>query len=85
MTEREPPHYTAEHVRAALADDPRVSDLGIRVKIVDRKIFLSGAVATPARQAIVESIVRELLPDHEIHNEVSVQEIVEPQRPERVR
>ena len=82
---REPPHYTAEHVRAVLAADPRVNDIGIQVKILDRRVILSGVVATEARQAIVETIVRELLPGHEIDNEVSVQAIVEPPRPERMR
>jgi osmotically-inducible protein OsmY len=83
--QREPPHYVAERVRAALAADPRLNDLGIQVKIIDRKIILSGAVATQERQAMVETIVRELLPDHDIQNEVGILEIVDPPAPERVR
>jgi osmotically-inducible protein OsmY len=82
---REPPHYVAERVRAALAADPRLNDLGIQVKIIERKVILSGAVATHERQSMAETIVRELLPDHEIQNEVGVLEIVDPPAPERMR
>ena len=69
------PQYVAEHVRAALASDPGVSELGVKVRIIEKKIFLSGSVATAARQARIGEIVREMLPDYEVRNEVAVEEI----------
>ncbi len=68
----QPKQYVIGQVQEALAHDPRLGELDIQVKVVGRKVFLSGAVATAARCAAVTEVVRELLPDHEIHNEVVV-------------
>jgi hypothetical protein len=68
----EPKQYLIGRVQEALAHDPRLGELDIQVKVVDRKVFLSGAVATEARCGAVAEVVTELLPDYEIHNEVVV-------------
>ena len=81
----DPPQYVAERIRSALASDKRVSELGINVKIVGDRVQLAGVVATPDRRALVEQIVRELLPDHDVQNDVVVQEMAESQRAERLR
>jgi osmotically-inducible protein OsmY len=81
----DPPQYVAERIRTALASDRRVSEIGIAVKIVADRVQLSGAVATPDRRALVEQIVRELMPEHDVQNDIVVQEMAEPQRSERVR
>jgi osmotically-inducible protein OsmY len=81
----DPPQYVAEHIRTALASDRRVSELGIGVKIVGNRVQLSGAVATPDRRALVAEIVHQLLPDHEVQNDIVVQEIAEANRAERLR
>ena len=72
MDEREPPHYKVEHVRAALAEDPRVMELGIDVKIRGEMVFLSGAVSSQARHDAVGDVVAEILPGYEIHNDTSI-------------
>ncbi len=69
------PQYVAERVRAALAKDPAVNELGVRVRIVEKKIFLTGIVATAERQTRIGVIVREMLPDYDVRNEVTVEEI----------
>ena len=69
------PQYVAERVRAALIADPGVNELGVRVMIVEKKLFLTGNVATPERQARIGEIVRSMLPDYDVHNEVTVDEI----------
>ena len=46
--------------------------LDIRVRIVGRKVFLSGTIATDARRGIVTDVVAAHLPEHEIHNEIAV-------------
>jgi osmotically-inducible protein OsmY len=72
---REPPAYQAERVRAALASDARVNELGIIVTITGGKVFLTGVVATPERQRSVSIIVAEVLPEYEIHNDVTVHDL----------
>jgi osmotically-inducible protein OsmY len=81
----DPPQYVAERIRSALAGDRRVSELGITVKIVGQRIQLGGVVATPDRRAVVEEIVLQLLPDHEVQNDIQVQELADTQRPERLK
>jgi osmotically-inducible protein OsmY len=81
----DPPQYVAERIRTALAADPRVAELGIAVKIVASRVQLGGAVATPDRRALVEEIVRQLMPDHEVQNDIVVHEMAEAQRTERLR
>jgi len=81
----DPPQYVAERIRAALAADRRVSELGLAVKIVGTRVQLGGAVATPDRRALAEEIVRQLLPDHDIQNDIRVQELADTQQPERLK
>jgi osmotically-inducible protein OsmY len=80
-----PDSYLVERVRAALARDPRVNELGIAVTIIERKVFLRGAVSTPARRALIAEVVREILPDHEIHNDVRVDAPAAPAAMEKLR
>ena len=79
------PQYVAERIRSALAADPRVAELGIAVKIVGSRVQLGGAVATRDRRLLVEEIVRQLMPEHEVQNEIQVQEPAEAPRTERLR
>jgi hypothetical protein len=78
------PQYVAERVRGALAADPGVNELGVRVMIVEKKIFLTGNVATPERQARIGEIVLEMLPDYDVHNEVAVEELATAPKAETV-
>jgi osmotically-inducible protein OsmY len=68
----EPPYYLIQRVREALAHDPRVGELELRVKMVGPKVFVSGTVPTEERRRAVAEIVREVLPDAEVHNETTV-------------
>jgi len=72
MSELEPPEYVAEHVQAALSADPRINELGIEVTVSGVKVFLTGDVATDARRDAIGEVAAELLPDHEVHNHVTV-------------
>ena len=66
------PQYLVARVRDALAHDGRVAALDIDVRIVGDGIFVTGAVATPARKRSVEEVVNELLPDYTLHNQLHV-------------
>jgi osmotically-inducible protein OsmY len=69
--------YLAEHVRDALARDPRVSELDVTVEIDNETVVLSGIVASSQRQEAAAEIVHDLLPDHEIRNETAVADFEE--------
>ena len=69
---QDPPHYLIQRVREAIAHDPRVAELELRVKMVGDKLFVTGSVSTEERRRAVSEIVRETLPDVELHNEISV-------------
>lgn len=71
--EKDAPHYLVQRVREALAHDPRVAELELRVKLVGRKVFVTGSVPTAERCKAISEIVREQLGgDVELHNEVEV-------------
>ncbi len=55
--------YRAEHLRAALAADPRVHELGLDVAVLGDTIVLRGTVATEAMRAAVGEVAREFAPD----------------------
>ena len=69
---REPEPYADQRLRDALAADPRVSDLSLQVHIVAEHVFVTGQVATPERVEAVSEIAARVLPDHVVHNELSL-------------
>jgi hypothetical protein len=65
--------YRAERIRASLASDPAVSELGIEVAIVDVRIVLRGTVTSERRKEHVLEHVRRLCPDLEVGDELTVE------------
>jgi osmotically-inducible protein OsmY len=76
MTEEqtEPTQYLVARIRDSFAHDERVAALDINVRIVGDSVFLIGTVATPERRSTCEDVLRELLPDHRVHNQLVVLE-----------
>lgn len=74
MTEETSPgdEYLAQRLRDALAEDPRVGELGVGVAVADGYAYVTGEVATSERRQAVAAVAAEVLPDHEVHNDVSV-------------
>ena len=68
----EPKQYVVAKVSEALAHDPRVGELDVQVKVVGQQVFLTGSVSTVPRHELIGRVVEELLPDHQVHNEVVV-------------
>jgi osmotically-inducible protein OsmY len=68
-----PDAYLEEHVRDALAQDPRLSELHVDVTITSGKVFLTGTVASEERRSCLATVVRELLPDREVVNHTSIE------------
>lgn len=71
-------------IQRALATDTRTGELELDVRIAGGRVFLTGAVATSERREAVERVVREVAPDLEVHNELSVTEEQGPGPAERV-
>jgi osmotically-inducible protein OsmY len=84
LSSGEPDQYLIERVREALAEDPRVGELYVQVTVAAGKVFLSGTVATQERKAAMSDLVRELLPDHEVHNLATVSSLSEPVDAEQI-
>lgn len=74
----EQPEYVVARVQDALAIDPRTGELELDVRIAGGRVFLAGAVATSERREAVERVVREVAPELEVHNEISVTEDLGP-------
>lgn len=72
------PQYTVAHLRRAFAEDPRTSELGVRVTIRGSQVYLSGEVPSAQRKEDLEVVVREMLPSASIRNDVHVVEHHEP-------
>jgi hypothetical protein len=81
----ESPQYLVAHVRRALAEDPRTTELGVRVNVRGDHVHLSGEVATEQRRAELEHVLGELVPEVELHNDVRVADTREPARREELR
>ncbi len=74
MTEANGPseEYLAQHLRDALAEDPRVGELGVVVTVVHGHVYFGGQVANDGRRRAVAAVAAEVLPGHQLHNEVTV-------------
>jgi osmotically-inducible protein OsmY len=68
-----PDSYVAEHIRDAMAQDPRLSELHVDITITSGKVFLTGSVASEERRANLTTVVRDLLPDREVVNHTSIE------------
>lgn len=74
--------YMVGKIQHALATDPRVNKLDVKVMIVGERIHLIGHTATEERRAVIAQVVRETVPEMEIRNELSIINVAEPGRPE---
>ncbi len=80
MTEgssRPPKQYVVEKVRNLLAQDPRVGELDIHVKVRDAHVYVRGTVPTAERRDVISVVLADALPDCEVHNELTLVESAE--------
>jgi osmotically-inducible protein OsmY len=73
-TSDEPVEYVAEHLRIALAEDPRVSELGLDVSVRNGELHVGGTVSTEERRQAVADVAREIAPGATVRNETTVVE-----------
>jgi hypothetical protein len=81
----EPEDYARQRLSEALAADARVAELGVQVRTVAGKVFLTGQVPTEERQRAVGVVAAEVLPDFEVHNETVVTMVADRPRIEEIR
>lgn len=66
------PEYQAEHLRAALATDPRVMQPGLEVWVTRRSVVVRGCVPTEAVRGAVATVLDEHLEGRALVNDVEV-------------
>ena len=71
-------------MREALAHDHRVGELELQVTIRAGKVMVSGTVPTEDVRRAVTEVVREILPEAEVHNHATVASFPEPEEVERL-
>lgn len=76
MSERsetqESPEYLAAHVREALACDPRGATLGLDVRVVAGRLYLSGVVSSEEQRQALGEVAAEHAGDVPVQNDVVV-------------
>lgn len=72
-----PPQYVSAHAHDALAGHLRLAALDLDVRVVGRRVFVSGLVNTEEQRRIAGDVVARELPDYELHNEVAIVECAE--------
>ena len=68
----EAPHYLIQRIREALVHDPRLGELELGVNVRAGQVFVTGTVHTDERRRAVSDVVREVAPEVEVHNQVTV-------------
>jgi hypothetical protein len=76
--------YLAGKLEDALATDPRVNALDVKVRIRGDKIHLTGEIPTEERREAATKVVMELAPGIEVLNELTVFELNPTTTPEAI-
>jgi osmotically-inducible protein OsmY len=80
----EAPQYVAARVKSALAEDERISELGILVDIRGEQLFLRGQVADARRRALIADVAEEAAPGLTVRNEITVLDLRDPCEEEKL-
>lgn len=83
MMQPEPVDYVIARVQDALADE--LNELDVTVTLTRSGVFLTGTIATTERCEDIAALVRRELPDVDIHNDLSVASLREPEGAEELR
>jgi osmotically-inducible protein OsmY len=76
--------YLAEHLREALARDPRVGELDVAVTIDAEQVVLRGRLPSAASQAAAAEIALRVAPGHVVVDETVLAEFPESTETERI-
>ncbi len=77
--------YDCQRLQDALAQDPRVSTLGLEVRLIGAdEVLVSGEVATPEQREAVAHVAADQMPGRRLHNEVVVTPVADTARVEEL-
>jgi hypothetical protein len=80
-----PDQYKESELQRVLAEDERVSELGLRVsRLEDNEFALSGEVESAKRKEVIEQVVQEKFPDLRVQSDIGVTRVHEPEEAEEV-
>ena len=80
-----PDQYTESRLQRMLAEDERVAEQGIRVvRLEERRLALVGEVESAERRTMIERVVAEAFPDMDIHCDIGVTRVHEPDEVEEL-
>ncbi|GAA1339501.1 BON domain-containing protein [Saccharothrix algeriensis] len=77
--------YLAARLRRALAEDPRTTELGVRVTVRGDNVLLSGDVACAERKDELEAVIHDVAPELTVLDDVKVVPVGEPDGREELR
>lgn len=76
--------YLVGRLQEALASDPRVNALDIKIVLTGGKLHLTGQVPTEQRRQAVNEVIHEVMPDVAIRNELTLLELGQAAGPETI-
>jgi osmotically-inducible protein OsmY len=76
--------YLVGKLQEALARDARVNALDIKITIAHGRVHLTGQLPTEERREAVQRVTREIVPDLEVRNDITVLVLAEAGKPEAV-
>ncbi|HSE97750.1 MAG TPA: BON domain-containing protein [Blastocatellia bacterium] len=74
--------YMVGKIQQALATDPRVNKLDVKIMIIQGRVHLTGSTSSEQRKRAIAQVVSETVPGLEVRNDLSVIEISQPSPPE---
>jgi len=67
--------YVVARIQEALAKDPRIGVLDLKVTVTDHTIYVDGEVETDEQRRAIEELVTQAVPEYQIHNETAVRNV----------
>lgn len=74
--------YLVGRIQDALANDPRVNKLDVKITVRQGRVHLTGQTSSEERRQSITLVVKEVAPDMEVRNEMTLIEISRPSQPE---
>lgn len=80
----DPDEYVIQRVHEVLAADERAGQLDLDIHIANNELFLRGVVPNEERRDAIGRVVKEIVPDDAVQNDLEVENLTEPESPERL-
>jgi len=74
--------YLVAKIQGALAEDPRVNMLDIKIMVIQNRVHIMGEVLSEERRAAAGAVVSAVAPGIEVRNELRILDVSSPAEPE---